>query len=105
MKIAYIGEYHSTNGTYYRQRVTVNREEFDQINKLLFEKYSKTQNTVLKNHIMTGEQLETLYYQKPLNSTEHYENKYYLKLNQVFFIMSNFPNKRWTVNNTILIVK
>lgn len=106
MKIAYIGEYHPTSGTYYRQRITVNRAEYDKINAALSENYRKTAENIKSSHIMTGAQFETMYYQKPLDISDKKENKIYLKLNQLYFIMWLFPDqKRITDNNTILYIK
>ena len=35
MKIAYIGDWHPTKGTYYRQRITVTQKEYDMINAFM----------------------------------------------------------------------
>ena len=106
MKIAYIGEYHPTAGTYYRQRITVSRAEYDQINNALSDHYQKTAADIKAAHIISNSQLETMCYQKPLDISDKAENKIYLKLNQLYFIMGLFPDqKRITNNNTILYVK
>jgi hypothetical protein len=106
MKIAYIGEYHPTNGTYYRQRITVNQAEYDKINTALSENYRKTADKIKSSHIMTNSQFETMYYRKPLDISDRAENKIYLKLNQLYFIMGLFPDqKRITDNNTILYIR
>lgn len=106
MKVAYIGEYHPTQGTYYRQRITVNKAEYDMINAALSENYTKTANNIKSSHIMTNSQLETMCYRKPLDISDRAENKVYLKLNQLYFIMGLFPDqKRITDNNTILYIK
>ena len=106
MKIAYIGEYHPTNGTYYRQRITVNQAEYDQINAALSEKYRQTADAIKAAHIMSNRQFETMCYQKPLDISDRAENKIYLKLNQLYFIMAMFPDqKRITDNNTILYIQ
>ena len=106
MKIAYIGEYHPTAGTYYRQRITVNKSEYDYINAALSENYRKTADKIKSSHIMTNNQTETMCYQKPLDISDKTENKIYLKLNQLYFIMRLFPDqKRITDNNTILYIK
>ena len=106
MKIAYIGEHHSTAGTYYRQRITVNQAEYDYINAALSENYRKTADKIKSSHIMTGAQMETMCYQKPLDISDRKENKIYLKLNQLYFIMGLFPDqKRITDNNTLLYIR
>lgn len=106
MKVAYIGEYHPTNGTFYRQRITVNKTEYNMINAALSENYSKTADKIKSSHIMTNSQFETMCYQKPLNISDRAENKIYLKLNQLYFIMAMFPDqKRITDNNTVLYIK
>lgn len=106
MKIAYIGEYHPTAGTYYRQRITVNRAEYDYINAALSENYRKTADAIKAAHIMTNSQMGTMCYQKPLDISDKTEDKIYLKLNQLYFIMRLFPDqKRITDNNTILYIK
>lgn len=102
MKIAYIGEHHPTEGTYYRQRITVNRVEFNAINNVLQNRYTWTEKSVRMNHIMTTAQADILCYGYPLDPTQ---NKHYLKLTQLYTIRAAFPNKRITDNNTILIVK
>jgi hypothetical protein len=106
MKIAYIGEYHPTNGTYYRQRITVSQSEYEYINKKLTENYTKTQRNIKRTGIMPSQQLETICYRKPLDVSDRNGNKIYLKLNQLYMIWSLFPdNKRFTDNNTILMIK
>ena len=106
MKIAYIGEYHPTQGTYYRQRITVNREEYNKINAALSEHYTRTAQNIKAARIMTYSQMETMCYEKPLDISDRKENKIYLKLNQLYFIMRLFPDqKRITDNNTILYIK
>jgi hypothetical protein len=106
MKIAYIGEYHPTEGTYYRQRITVNQAEYNMINAAISENYRKTADKIKSSHIMTNNQFETMYYQKPLDISDRTENKIYLKLNQLYFIAALFPDqRRITNNNTILYVK
>lgn len=106
MKIAYIGEYHPTNGTYYRQRITVTQEEYELINKKLIDNYKRTQKNIQKSGIMTWEQMNTICYRKPLDVSDRCGNKIYLKLNQLYMIWSMFPeNKRFTDNNTILMIK
>ena len=106
MKIAYIGEYHPTNGTYYRQRITVNKEEYEYINKKMIDNYTKTKSEIKKSGIMTNEQLSTICYRKPLDVSDRSGNKIYLKLNQLYMIWSLFPeNKRFTDNNTVLYIK
>lgn len=105
MKIAYIGEYHPTEGTYYRQRVTVTQAEYDYINQKLIERYTKAQQSICKSGIMTGEQAATIYYCKPLDFSDRNKNKIYLKLHQLYTIAAMFPeNKRFTDNNTILYI-
>ena len=106
MKVAYIGEYHPTAGTYYRQRITVNQAEYDYINAALSENYRKTADKIKAARLMTNEQMQTIYYRKPLDISDRKENKIYLKLNQLYFIMGLFPDqKRITDNNTILYIK
>lgn len=106
MKIAYIGEYHPTAGTYYRQRITVNRAEYDYINKQLTDRYNKNIALCKEKHVTTNEQMNILCFSKPLDISDRKENKIYLKLNQLYFIWSLFPeNKRFTDNNTILYIK
>ena len=106
MKVAYIGEYHPTAGTYYRQRITVNQAEYDLINAALSENYRKTADKIRAAHIMTSSQLETMCYQKPLDISDRKENKIYLKLNQLYFIMRLFPDQgRITDNNTVLYIR
>jgi hypothetical protein len=107
MKVAYIGEYHPTEGTYYRQRITVNKAEYEIINTALSENYRNTADKIKSSHIMTNSQFETMYYQKPLDLSDRAENKIYLKLNQLYFIAALFPDqrRRITNNNTILYVK
>lgn len=105
MKVAYIGEYHPTNGTYYRQRITINKAEYDMINNALSINYRKTADEIKASHIMTSSQMETMCYQKPLDFSDKKENKIYLKLYQLYFIMGLFPEqKRITDNNTILYI-
>ena len=106
MKIAYIGEHHPTSGTYYRQRITVTRAEYDKINAALSENYRRTAADIKTSHIMSTSQLETMCYQKPLDISDKTENKIYLKLHQLYFIMWLFPDqKRITDNNTILYIR
>ena len=106
MKVAYIGEYHPTAGTYYRQRITVNQAEYNYINERMTEIYSKTLTDSKQKHIITGAQMEILTYGKPLDQTDRNGNKIYLKITQLLFIKSFFPeNKRITINNTILYIR
>ena len=106
MTVAYIGEYHSTNGTYYRQRITVNQAEYNKINTALSNRYTRTAQNIKTSGIMTYSQMETMCYEKPLEISDRKENKIYLKLNQLYFIMGLFPDqKRITDNNTILYIR
>lgn len=54
MKVAYIGEHNESTGTYYRQRITVTPEEFDELNAALTGQYNSTASSVREkayNHI------------------------------------------------------
>ena len=106
MKIAYIGEHHPTNGTYYRQRITVTPEEYEHINNRITEIYNKNVALCKEKHIITSEQMNILCFSKPLDISNRHENKVYLKLSQLYLIWSLYPrNKRFTDNNTILYIK
>lgn len=106
MKIAYRGEYHPTNGTYYRQRITVTPSEYDYINKRITDIYNKNIALYHEKHVITSEQMNILCFSKPLDISDRKENKIYLKLNQLYLIWSFFPEcKRFTDNNTILYIK
>ena len=106
MKIAYIGEHHPTNGTYYRQRITINQSEYEYINKRITEIYNKNVALCNEKHVITNEQMNILMFSKPLDISDRNGNKIYLKLSQLYLIWSFFPeNKRFTDNNTILIIK
>lgn len=105
MKIAYIGEHHPTDGTYYRQRITVTQKEFNYINNKLGIWHDHTHIDVKSRGIMTDEQATILWYGKKLTETDHANNKYYLKLTQLYFIQRLYPKEKRILNeNTILCV-
>lgn len=102
MKVAYIGEHNENTGTYYRQRITVSPEEFDELNAALTGQYNSTASSVREKHIITSEEMHRLCYAKPLVTGL---SRYYLTLTQLYIIAAYFKNKRITNNNTILLVK
>lgn len=113
MKVAYIGDWHPTKGTYYRQRITVTHDEYDMINGKMMEHYRRTENDIKKSAIMTNEQLNTMMYGKPLDLADRVDQTIYLTLTQLYMIaaaifgMPEFEkaHKRITNNNTILMIK
>lgn len=113
MKVAYIGDWHPTNGTYYRQRITVTQEEYNMINQRMVEHYSRTQKDIKEAGIMTNEQLNTMAYGKPLDFADRVGQTIYLTLTQLYMIAAvifGMPeyekaHKRITDNNTILMIK
>lgn len=86
MKIAYIGDWHPTKGTYYRQRITVTQKEYDMINERMVERYRRTQKDIKEAGIMTSQ----LY-----------------MIAAAIFGMPEYEkaHKRITNNNTILMIK
>lgn len=106
MTIAYIGEHHPTTGTYYRQRLTVSPAEYNYINERITALYNKNVNHVKNSPLITSEQMRTLCFSKPLDISDRDGSKIYLTLSQLYLIWSFFPdNKRFTDNNTILLIK
>lgn len=113
MKVAYIGEWHPTKGTYYRQRITVTQAEYDMINQKMMERYSGVQKSIKEAGIMTSEQLNTMTYGKPLDFADKINGTIYLTLTQLYSIAAAIfgipglekAHKRITNNNTILMVK
>lgn len=113
MKIAYIGDWHPTKGTYYRQRITVTQKEYDMINEKMVERYRRTQKDIKEAGIMTSEQLHTMTYGKPLDFADRVDQTIYLTLTQLYMIAAaifGMPEyekayKRITNNNTILMIK
>lgn len=113
MKIAYIGDWHPTKGTYYRQQITVTQKEYDMINQRMFEHYSRTQKDIKEAGIMTSEQLNTMTYGKPLDFADRVDQTIYLTLTQLYMIAAAIfgmpeyekAHKRITNNNTILMIK
>lgn len=113
MKVAYISDWHPTKGTHYKQRITVTQEEYDMINRRMIERYNHTQQDVKEAGIMTGEQLNTMVYGKPLDFADRADEIVYLTLTQLYMVASaiyGMPEyerayKRITYNNTILMIK
>lgn len=113
MKVAYIGDWHPTKGTYYRQRITVTQEEYNMINQRMIEHYRRTQKDIKEAGIITSEQLNTMTYGKPLDFAYRVDQTIYLTLTQLYMIAAaifGMPEyekayKRITNNNTILMIK
>lgn len=113
MKIAYIGDWHPTKGTYYRQRITVTQEEYDMINAKMVEWYRRTEKDIKETGLMTSEQLHTMTYGKPLDFADRVDQTIYLTLTQLYMIAAAIfgmpeyekAHKRITNNNTILMIK
>ena len=113
MKVAYIGDWHPTKGTYYRQRITVTQDEYNMINQKMMENYSRTQKDIKKSAIITSEQMHTITYGKPLDFADRVDQTIYLNLTQLYMIAAAIygmpeyekAHKRITNNNTILMIK
>lgn len=102
MKVAYIKDW-GKNGTCYKQRLTVDKKEFEEINACLQKKYNEDLGKI--KHLITSEQMNTMCFRKPLTQTENENGKYYLSYTQLCFIAVNFRNKRIRHENTILYLK
>ncbi len=113
MKIAYIGDWHPTKGTYYRQRITITQDEYDMINGKMAERYRRTHKDIKEAGIVTSEQLDTIVYGKPLDFADCVDQTIYLTLTQLHMIAAAIfgmpeydkAHKRIKNNNTILMIK